>query len=345
LTLSDFNATIGPDCREEKMRTITLLLIIISIATFVQPLSAATEYDLKLKTGLNPAVIAIGNQLAAAYTREDNSIKVCSLSISSPGDVETVDSVVLTDTSSQNTALCSGQLLTLGIIDADSYVRLVFLDASKDGKLEYVANKVLTEKSIIGPAIAASGNYVFVAWVIIGEQDNIGLCALSVTSQGKAKIQVQRTLYDLSTALLTPSLEVLNGYLYLSYMDNDQAIHIVPFEIDEKSNGIDLIQKDEHPLNIKAFKPKSGFSCPPVLVASNGTLYLGWVDYSDEMVHIRSYVPVDGSITLQSSEKIFREKVTRLNMFAYQGGIWASWIDDYNAGSRTTFSTYAQKVW
>lgn len=328
------------------MRAITTLLIIllVSITVFVQPVRAASEYDLKLKTGLNPAVISVGNQLVAAYTREDNSIKVSSLSLSSPDVVETVDSLVLTDTSLQNTALCSGQMLTLAIIDADGYIRLNFIDAAKDGQLDYIANKVLTERSASAPSLVASGKYIFVAWVISGEGSNIGICALSVTTQGKAKIQVQRTLYDFSTAL-TPALAVLNGYLYLSFLDSDQSVHIIPFEIDEKTGGIDIIQKDEHPLNIKAFKPKGESPCPPVLVADNGTLYLGWVDYTDEMVHIRSYVPVDGSITLQSAEKTFREKVTRLNMFAYQGAIWASWIDDYNAGSRTTFSTYAQKVW
>jgi hypothetical protein len=269
---------------------------------------------------------------------------VSSLTLSSPDVVEIVDSLVLTDTSLQNMALCSGQMLTLAIIDADGYIRLNFLDVAKDGQLDYIANKVLTERSASAPSLVASSKDVFVAWVISGNDRNIGICVLSVTTQGKAKIQVQRTLYDFSTDL-TPALAVLNGYLYLSFVDKDQSVHIIPFEIDEKTSGIDIIQKDEHPLNIKAFKTKQESSYPPVLVANNGTLYLGWVDYTDEMVHIRSYVPVDGSITLQSDEKIFREKVTRLNMFAYQGAIWASWIDDYNAGNRSTFSTYAQKVW
>jgi len=328
------------------MRAITILLVIllISITIFTQSARAASEYDLKLKTGLNPAVISVGNQLVAAYTREDNSIKVSSLSLSSPDAVETVDSLVLTDTSLQNTALCSGEILTLAIIDADGYIRLNFLDFSKDGQLDYIANKVLTERSASAPSVVASSKDVFVAWVISGEGSNIGICALSVTTQGKAKIQIQRTLYDFSTAL-SPALAVLNGYLYLSFIDSDQSVHIVPFKIENKSGGMDLLQQSEHPLNIKAFKPKKGGSCPPVLVANDGTLYLGWVDYTDEMVHLRSYVPVDGNITLHSAEKIFREKVTRLNMFAYQGAIWASWIDDYNAGNRSTFSTYAQKVW
>lgn len=321
------------------------VIVFLFFILLVSPALSATEYNLKIKSGENPAVISSGSELLATYAREDFSLKVVLLELKSGGSAEVVDSVVLTDTTRKNTAVCLGDILSLAFIDADSYIRLSFIELTRSGELDYIFNKVLTEKSASAPTVAAYGKKVFVAWVVSGGEGNIGLCCLSVSKKGKAKIKIQRTLYDFTTSL-PPSITVLDGYLYLAYADNDGAVHIIPFEIEEKGTKIDLIQAEERPLNIKAYTANGGLpSCPPTVETHEGVLYLGWVDYSDEMIHIRSYEPTDGILTIHTEEKIFREKVTHFNMYEHKGNIWVSWIDDYNPGSRTTFTTYTQKVW
>jgi len=321
------------------MFTLGLFLILCSVVAL-----STTEYSLKIKSGKNPAIISSGSDLVVAYSREDSTLKVAVLELEAGGSADSIASVVLTDTSGFNMSLCLGEMLTLAFIDADGKIRLDFLSLTRSGEIEYVFNKVLTESSSLSPTITADDKRVFLAWVIPGDE-YLSLCCLQVSKSGSAKIKLQRTLYDFSTSL-SPSLAVLNDFLYLSFVDSKSNVHIIPFDIAQTGSKIDLIQLDEHPLNIKVYS-KSGQNpvCPPQIVGFDDTLYLGWQDFSDEMIHIRSYQPEKGSVTVHSDEQIFREKVTHFNMFEYKGQVWISWIDDYNPGGRTTFSTYTQKAW
>jgi hypothetical protein len=135
--------------------------------------------------------------------------------------------------------------------------------------MEDLSNACATAACISYPdAIAAAGDYIYIAFRDQGNSDKIGLKRLSVTTFTTA---AATTLNSLSSGTATnPDMVIYNGYAYVGFQDNGANAPML-----KKVNLTDFS-------TITSLNMDSGLSCTYVAIAAvDNNIYFAWDEYNN----------------------------------------------------------------
>jgi len=336
-----------------------VIFILVAISLFFAGLSAYTEYDMKIKSILTPSVTVMDNNLIIAWVRDDGFIKISVGKLNSSSkrfEIEYNDT--LNEITRYSPSITSNDdEIVLSYIDSDYNIRFLTYKYT-GGKLKEMSNNVLPYKitsSIVGETkpidIFMKSQYIFAVWMgeesVSFEGQGSGKIVLTCFSLNNGTINVEtKKVLEGYTYETPPSLTVVGSYLYVSWVDENGEVKLLPFTLMKSGGGVKFIEGSPENVDIysRNIPDILNYTPPSVLQSDGESLFIFWFNGDYNRVYMRSYLPEQGNIGYYIDESVFMKNLSDFDAIIYNEKPYMIWLDNYGSTESGGYSVKMSSI-
>lgn len=303
------------------MKRLAILILLAAAAS-------ATVYDANQKISLSPAIAVEGEDVYVAWARLERMLKIGRFTLSPVhgGEAHLQASLALTWRTNEPFALDIGAEgdLFLGWVDYRSgKVELARYEKKGQEDFQQGDTRTTSIRPRGGVTVAFWDDRLFLGYTD-GEEDVAMVASYKVTSKGKLSRENERKLTECETAVGC-SIAVLEGKLIVAWISSETKFMLTTYDIEKSAKGCSYRYLKDTRTEIRANTEPVD---KPGLAATEGEVYLAYVDRNDKTAHVNFYVlNDDGSLLSRGETRVNERPAEPVTVAAAGGKVYVALMD------------------